>query len=251
MNTHRNEIEHGALKMITQIDDVTAGYPRTVTTVEAGNLVGFLVRFRALGPVRAKLADRAGLLGSFAIAGGLVAWQMTQPVPAHVGWWIASIAGPVLGARFLRSLFRLVVASPVAVRFRPDVIEILVRKRVVRRVRRSLEHRFALLENDRAEIEKEIADFDNRKGRKAGIFSPLYHHHAPHLVLDVMGGRIDVATVLGKATAARILGRLAACDQLMAEQAAVGHRDQLTPADEQKPRPGGLPEDEYSDATGA
>jgi hypothetical protein len=227
------------------------GFPRTILTAEEDGLNGYLVRFRGLGPLRARIADRAALLAGLGIAGSLLGTLMVQAQPAHPGWWAASIAAPLLGAPYTSAYVRRALSSAVAVHLRPDAILVLKGRTVTRRIERSLEHRFALIENDDAEIEKEGRDHAARRGRKPGVFAPLYHHHAPHLVLEVMGNRVDIATIFGRAEANRVLGRLAACDQLMANQSEVGRRLELLPADEQKPRPGGLPEDEIEDAKGA
>lgn len=227
--------------MAGDMDIAIAGFPRTAVTQEAGGLRGYRIGFRALGPKRAYLADRGGYLLAIGTAGLALAQCLASATPNLMAM-LASVTAPLLCSPVFRAGLRWAFAGPTGVWFRPDTIEITKGGQTVC-VDRALEHRFAAVENDNAEIETELLQDRARRKRKPGIFTPRYHHHAPHLVLSIDGNRIEVATIFGRAAAQRVLARLSACDAWMERQNQIGRPLQLTASDEQKPRPGGLPED--------
>lgn len=225
--------------MTSGTDIALRGGPDTAVTENADGLASYAVSFRALGPRAALLADRAGMLAALGAATSGLSVLLAQTAPPHPLVFASAVLIPVACTPLLRWACRLLAGREITVRFETDAIAITRGWRTVR-VSRALRHTFALLENDAAPLERERRDYDRQRGRKPVLFMPLYHHHAPHLILEVPGSRIDIATILGRDVADRILRRLTACDDLMDTQDGVGRAPTATPADEQKPRPGAL-----------
>lgn len=214
--------------------DPFAGYPATIRRSDAGGYDSFKITIRALTPLRGKLADKAGLLGALAASGAGLAVFCQQAAPDLLGAALM-IGAPLALVEPLRLAARAALQRTTRV--------VLTRAEIIvgaRRFDRSLEHGFALYRNDREKEEAEAAEHRARTRKGRALFRPRYFAHAPHVVLELMGQRHNVATVLGSDRAAMVLARLQACDVHLRHQETMGAAPTHTPLDERGPQTGGL-----------
>lgn len=214
--------------------DPFAGYPATVRRQDNDGYDCFDVTIKALTPLRGKLADKTGLLGALAASGAGLALFCQQPEPGLLAATLTTLAPLALFAP-LRLAVKAALSHTTRVTMTRGEITV-----GARRFDRMLDHSFVLYRNDREKEEAEAAEHRARSRRGRGLFRPRYFAHAPHIVLELMGQRHDVATVLGHDRAAKILARLQACDEHLRRQETMGAAPTMTPLDERGPQLGGL-----------
>jgi hypothetical protein len=109
---------------------------------------------------------------------------------------------------------------------------------------RHLPHRFAILEHDKAQKERDAHALADRKAMQNGkiLKQRKYYQDGWHVVFEYALQRIDIADVYGLKDARAIQSRLAGCAQMMDGLSGNGSGPVMLPAQEWTETPGDIPE---------
>jgi hypothetical protein len=224
---------------------VFEGEPRTEVAVADGRTT-ITVDLRHLRPFEAQAADDTASLLALAAVGvaGWISYEaMTVTAPA-----IAFFLGGMCGRPFMQKNIREAAQVTATVKFTEDSI-------LLRRVRkapsweleadwqrfdRAHEHRFVLMQHDKAQAEKDDIDYQIRN--KPGLRVARYYGESWYVVLEYLGQRFDVAEVMGQRRANAILDRLTFCDKYMDSLTDARKRLPIRPEDEWPGPSGSIPQ---------
>ena len=105
---------------------------------------------------------------------------------------------------------------------------------------RAHEHRFVLMQHDKAQAEKDDIDYQIRN--KPGLRVARYYGESWYVVLEYLGQRFDIAEVMGQRRANAILDRLAFCDKYMDSLVDVRKGLSIRPQDDWSGPSGSVPQ---------
>ena len=213
------------------------GFPTTRILAVADGTRAYEIDARVLTPLRARLADTAGLITASGMAIG--AFAVAPVALAH--WWAPAAAAALSFLSFpahqwlCRRLFK-----------RTARIALSEVQLAIRRwwgwecFDRTLPHTFAAQPHDHARSEKKAAELRAALARSEGdIISPTEYCSASfHIALEHVGQRRVLLTVLGLIEARAILARLKACDAALDANAHKGEGIALGPQEEWGEEPG-------------
>lgn len=218
-----------------------SGKPSTRQGADKEGKPVFRIAIRELTPLRARIADAitSAIIGFSILT--LVLWVFL----AHKGPVDELIAGIVTMAAHA---FALSCACRVALR-RTTRIVMKTATISVRRwygwehFDRNLEHRFVLLNHDKARHEQLRHDLAVREAAAKGrvIQKKAYYAESFHVVLAYAGHRRDLAAVYGPTEAMAVIARLQYCDRVLNEAMRMGGGVGQRPQDEWQSAPGDLP----------
>jgi hypothetical protein len=220
-----------------------ADRPQTIQSVDEKGRPTYVVKARALTPVRAKCADALTFCGTLAAVAGVLSGVGASGSPDD--WlWVGGFLGPLASAPLQRLGLGRLLQKQREIALTADTFSF---KTLTgwKHYNRHLEHSFALYRHDQAEEEMILQDLRVRKAAAKGsiIKAERYYADSYHLVFEYLGQRIDVMDIYRKKDAQRILNRLSACDAVVNAGLGQGKGTALSPEDDWTEGPGALPQE--------
>jgi hypothetical protein len=167
---------------------------------------------------------------------------VTQIYPDGLAEALLTLAGAAASHPVIKLGWRWLVRKTTVIEVRKDVIRIngLLGWKTYDR---NLPHQFALQPHDRAQKEAEKNALLERKAEMAGKLKPRpkYYQESVHLVLLLIGQRIDIAAVFGPKDANAIRARLSACDGVLDGLRGTGEGPAAETGRQYKSGPGSIP----------
>lgn len=206
-----------------------------------GSLRGYRVTAEYLTPLRAKIADYSakGLVAA-AMAAGFIA--ATHEQPNNDALLLGSLIIPPLSYPLARFLLRSELRKSTTCEITADTFRIngMLGWKTYDR---NLPHRFAILEHDKAQRERDAHELADRKAMQKGkvLKQTKYYQEGWHVVFEYTLQRIDIADVYGLKDARAIQARLAGCAQVMDALAGNGNGPAMIPAHQWSDAPGDIP----------
>lgn len=198
----------------------------------------YRIRFKALTPLRGKIAEALGF--AIAITGGYGLYDVLTARPdISTDISIASAAGFLFTYPLWQALARWALVRTTRLTLTLDRIRV---RRWFRwdEYDRTLPHSFALLRHDKTRQEERDNEFRVRLAQAEGeVIQPReWYGRSLHLALDYVGHRIDIAEIYGARKAQAVLARLNAVDALLDRQLHHTAGLALASADDWGPEPG-------------
>jgi hypothetical protein len=208
-------------------------------TDENGNL-RIEVTARVLTPLRAKIADELAVWTTIAVPALLILYVMNHD-PSLPKLVFAAATG------FLRPWFEWVWRKGLRRTVKMVITAEEFRFRTWRGWRsfdRNLQHRFALILHDKARLERDRHELEERTAqqRKRVIKKRRYYQDSYHLSFDYLGQRNDVVTIYGRPEAQAVLARMRGVDEVINARAKRGDGTAMRPEDQWVEQPGAIPE---------
>ena len=217
------------------------GKPDTRQTVDREGNLTLTVIPRELTPLRAKAADALAVLNAYGIL--YLGFHFTD---AHLqqNWVLGFMALSCVAALSMYPLsliWRFLLKKETRIVMTANRLSART-WRGWKHFDRTLPHKFAVIEHDKMQIEKEKHDLQLRRDQSAGriVSRTRYYGQSFHIVFEYVGQRHDVLTVFGQKQALAVAARLKACDGVLDRKARMGEGVALDPDDQWDRGPGDI-----------
>lgn len=218
-----------------------AGKPRTIELRDKnGNLTGFRIYARHIGPIRAQAADITAKLSALGLLVAGLHRLGAQPPGSDLELAVTLLV-PLAAWPIFRIGWRWALRTTKVIEIREDVLRINGLFGWTPYNRHLIES-YALVPHRRADKESEANQVRAQKLAQKGKFKvlPKYFQESWHVYFVYAGQPIRLMDVYGHEEAQRIQTRLRACDVFMDAQASPGSGPASDPEDDWARAPGGI-----------